>query len=97
MAGEASSARDKADALFGLAALDEELGRRDEAFQGYQEALAAYQAMQTEPDMVRTQLALDRLHGQPRTPGEPPESPQECDGPIGTPGESAAAPRLGPG
>ena len=61
LAEMASSARDKADALAGLAAVDEELGVNDKAINGYHEALAIYQTMEATPDVTRVQQALDHL------------------------------------
>ena len=63
----ASSARDKADALAGLAAVDEELGAKGDAINGYEQALAIYRTMEAAPDVTRVQHALDRLIGGGRT------------------------------
>jgi tetratricopeptide (TPR) repeat protein len=63
LAEMASSARDKADALAGLAGAEEELGGKNEAIEGYQQALAIYQTMEATPDVTRVRQALARLAG----------------------------------
>ena len=60
-ATDASSLVEQAVALTGLAALDEEDGRTDEALARYGEALARYQTLQSPVGIARVQEHLSRL------------------------------------